>query len=266
MKLKNLKRSEMIKIAVAVTLLFIAGFYLIAHLATIFGRPTSNAVAFYQVFRPAGINPRRPVSANNPVDPSSKFASVTYKFADARGTVDVISYPHDATRALEVRTAKPGRAGRPPWLGKVKAISDPVRQALMFAQLRGPWLMRRWLLDAHLNAGQMQSVALAQQQFRTSMNALVQSEQQGLIDSSLLDRLKKRLKTFLTDSGSVSKAGAKRRAARKVIALGRRYAAKIQLQRTAYLTTYLNAVIGQLTDQEKSVLAARITPILRRFN
>lgn len=266
MKLKDLKRSEAIKIAVAVILLLIAGFYLISHLATIFGRPTSNAVAFYQVFRPAGMNPRYPVSANNPVDPSSKFASVTYKFADTLGTVDVISYPHDATRALEVRTAKPRRRGRPPWMWKVTAISDPVRQALMFAQLRGPWLMRRWLLDAHLNTSQMHAVTLDQQQYRTSIDTLVQSEQQGLIDSALLDRLKERLNTFLTAPGHISKAGAKRRAARKVMELARRYAAEIQAKRNKYITTYFDAVIGQLTDQEKSALAARMAPILHRFN
>lgn len=266
MKLQDLKRPDTIKVALAVLLILIAGFYLVAHLRSLFGRPTSDAVAFYQVFRPAGVNPFRPISAANPANPSSKFATVTYKFADVQGAVDVIDYPSDPTRALDVRIQRAAAPGVPSWVRQVKAISDPAGQALMFAQLRGPWLMRRWLLDAHLSKSQMSIVALDQQNFQTSMAMLTQSQQQGLVDPELLAQIQKALKVFLKTAGDVSKAGPKRQAARKVMVLARRYGSELQEHRTEVISHYVNKIIGQLSDPEKSALAARIAPIMRRFN
>jgi hypothetical protein len=265
-KVKDLKRPETIKVGIAVLLILIAVVYLVMHLGALFGRPISNAVAFYQVFRPAGVNPYRPISAANPANPSSKFATVTYKFADAHGTVDIVYYPSDPTRALAVRIQRPRTPGQPYWVQQVKAISDPAGQALMFAQLRGPWLLRRWLLDAHLSKSQMAAVTLDQQQFQSAMAMLAQSQQQGLVDSALLARISKALKVFMKAPGDISKAGSKRQDARKVMELGREYAAEIQARRIKKMTDYVDTVIGQLSDQEKSVLAARIAPIMRRFN
>jgi hypothetical protein len=265
-KLQDLKRPETIKVAVAALLILIAAVYLVVHLSSLFGRPTSDAVAFYQVFRPAGVNPFRPISAANPANPSSKFATVTYKFADVQGAVDVINYPSDPTRAFEVRVDAVGKPGVPPWVQRVKAIDDPAAQALMFAQIRGPWLMRRWLLDAHLSKSQMTVVALDQQQFQNAMAMFAQSQQQGLVDPELLGRVQKALKTFLKTAGHVSKAGPKRQAARKVMALARQYGSEIQEHRTKLISQYVNKIVGQLSDPEKSALAARIAPILRRFN
>ncbi len=266
MQIKDLKKPETIKVGIAVLLIVMAVVYLIVHLGALFGRPTSNAVAFYQVFRPAGVNPYRPISAANPANPSSKLATVTYKFADTQGTVDVVYYPRDSTRALEVRIQRPRTPGQPAWVRQVKAVSDPAGQALMFAQLRGPWLLRRWLLDAHLSKSQMAAMALDQQQFQSAMAMLTQSEQQGLVDSDLLGRISKSLKIFIKESGDVSKPGIKRQDARRVMELGREYANEIQQERLKKITDYVDTVIGQLSDQEKSVLAARIAPILRRFN
>ena len=265
-KLQDLKRSETIKVALAVLLILIAGVYLVVHLRSLFGRPTSDAVAFYQVFRPAGVNPFRPISAANPANPSSKFATVTYKFADVQGAVDVIDYPSNPTRALDVRIERAATPGVPPWVREVKAISDPAGQALMFAQLRGPWLMRRWLLDAHLSKSQMSVVALDQQKFQTSMTMLAQSQEEGLVDPELLGRVQKALKVFLKTAGDVSKAGPKRQVARKVMALARQYGSEIQEHRNKAISRYVNKIIGQLSDPEKSALAARIAPIMRRFN
>ena len=266
MKLNDLKRPEMIKAALAVLLILFAGIYLAVHLGSLFGRPTSNAVAFYQVFRPAGVNPYRPISAANPANPSSKFATVTYKFADAQGAVDVVNYPSDPTRALAVKLQRAGKPGVPAWVQQVKAVSDPAGQALMFAQLRGPWLMRRWLLDAHVSKSQMNVLALDQHDFQTSIAMLNQSQQQGLVDPGLLGRVQKALKTFLKTKGHVSKAGPRKDAAVRVITLARRYAALVQARRTRALSKYVAKVMDQLSDQEKSALAARIAPIMRRFN
>lgn len=265
-KLIDLKRPDMIKAAVAVLLTLFAGIYLVVHLGTLFGRPTSDAVAFYQVFRPAGVNPYRPVSAANPANPSSKFATVTYKFADALGAVDVVSYPSDSTRALAVKLQRTGRPGVPAWVQQVKSISDPAGQALMFAQLRGPWLMRRWLLDAHLSKDQMNVVTLDQQAFQTSMAMLNQSQQEGLLDPDLLRRIKNALQAFLKSKGHVSKDGPRKDAAIKVMTLARRYAAMVQARRAKAISKYVAKVMDQLSDQEKSALAARIAPIMRRFN
>ncbi len=265
-KLIDLKRPDMIKAAVAVLLTLFAGIYLVVHLGTLFGRPTSDAVAFYQVFRPAGINPYRPVSAANPANPSSKFATVTYKFADARGAVDVVSYPSDSTRALAVKLQRATRPGVPAWVQQVKSISDPAGQALMFAQLRGPWLMRRWLMDAHLSKDQMNVVTLDQQAFQTSMAMLNQSQQEGLLDPDLLKRIKNALQAFLKSKGHVSKDGPRKDAAIKVMTLARRYAAKVQARRAKAISKYVAKVMDQLSDQEKSALASRIAPIMRRFN
>ncbi|MGC8625559.1 MAG: hypothetical protein ACP5I8_05340 [Phycisphaerae bacterium] len=265
MKLQELKKPEVLKSAIAVMLILIACVYLFSHWRVLWGRPTSNAVAFYQVFRPAGVNSYRPVSAANPANPSSKFATLTYKFADTRGAVDVIEYPHDATHALEVRVEHLQKRGRPPWLGQVQAVSNPARQALLFAALRGPWLMRRWLLDAHLRPTQMNAVNQARQEFQSSMAMLAQSQQQGLIDADLLRRIKESLQKFLTMSGAVSKAGPKRQAARQVMTLARRYAAEIEKRRAQVVSAYINKIIGRLSVQEKEALAARIAPIMRRW-
>jgi hypothetical protein len=265
-KLIDLKRPDIIKAAVAVLLILFAGIYLVVHLGTLFGRPSSDAVAFYQVFRPAGVNPYRPISPANPANPSSKFATVTYKFADVQGAVDVISYPSDPTRALAVKLQRATRPGVPAWVQQVKAVSDPAEQALMFAQLRGPWLMRRWLLDAQLSKSQMNVVALDQQAFQTSMAMLNQSQQEGLVDPNLLGRIKKALQAFLKTKGHVSKAGPRKDAAIKVMTLARQYAAVVQAQRAKAISKYVAKIMDQLSDQEKSALAARIAPIMRRFN
>ena len=266
MKLNDLKRPDLIKAAVAVLLILFAGIYLVVHLGAFFGRPASDAVAFYQVFRPAGVNPYRPISAANPANPSSKFATVTYKFADAQGAVDVVNYPSDPTRALAVKLQRAGKPGVPAWVRQVKSVSDPAAQALMFAQLRGPWLMRRWLLDAHVSKSQMNALALDQQEFQTSMAMLNQSQQQGLVDPDLLGRVQKALKMFLKTKGHVSKAGPRRDAARRVMTLARRYAALVQARRSRAISRYVAKIMDQLSDQEKSALAARIAPIMRRFN
>ena len=265
-KLIDLKRPDIIKAAVAVLLILFAGIYLVLHLGTLFGRPTSDAVAFYQVFRPAGVDPYRPISAANPANPSSKFATVTYKFADAQGAVDVVSYPSDVTRALAVKLRSASKPGVPAWVQQVKAVSDPAGQALMFAQLRGPWLMRRWLLDAHLTKSQMNVVTLDQQAFQTSLAMLNQSQQEGLVDPDLLGRIKKALQAFLKTKGHVSKAGPRKDAAIRVMALARRYAALIQARRTKAISRYVAKIMDQLSSQEKSALASRIAPIMRRFN
>ncbi len=264
-KLKELKKPEIIKIALAVILILIACVYLVSHWRILFGRPTSNALAFYQVFRPAGVNPYRPVSLENPVNPTSKLSTLTYKFADVHGAVDVIAYPHDTTRALAVRLERPRKRGRPPWLRQVRAISDPARQALVFAQLRGPWLLRRWLQDAHLSPTQLNTVTRAQRQFQSSIQALMQSQQQGLIDADLLRRIQESLRKFLTMSGTVSKTRPKRQAARRVMTLARRYAAEIEKQRAKIVSVYINKIMNQLSTPEKTALAARFAPILRRF-
>lgn len=266
MKLQDLKRPETIKVAAAGLLIVIAVVYLAIHLSSLFGRPASNAVAFYQVFRPAGVNPFRPISASNPANPSSKFATVTYKFADVQGAVDLINYPSDPTRALNVKIEPVTPRGVPPWVGQVKAVSDPAGQALVFAQLRGPWLMRRWLIDAHLSKSQMNVVALDQQQFQSALAMLAQSQQQGLEDPNLLARVQKALKEFLKMAGHVSKPGPKREAARKVMDLARRYAAEIQEHVNQVRSKFVSKILGQLSDQERSDLAARMVPIMRRFN
>ena len=265
MELDDLKLPEMIKLAVGGLLILLAVIYLGTHLSAMLGRQTSNAVAFYKVVRPAAVNPLLPVSNNNPIDPSSKYATLTYKFADARGSVDVISFPNAPHRALAVRVRPPESRGPPAWVGQVAALSNSVDQALMYAQLHGAARMRRWLEDAHISQSQSGEIALDQQQFESSMAMLEQSEQLDLVDAELLGQLKHALAVFLKAPGTMVHSGLKRQSARKVMALARRYGAKIASKRMKIMLTYIHAIRGHLSDQEKSILTARIAPIMRRF-
>ncbi len=223
--------------------------------------------AFGPVQKQVGIDPKLPVSAKNPADPSKTMMVTTFGCHDGR--LEVTEYmPESGLKAQFVFIPDRHRTSYDFYtnpMAKIDAISDPYKHTLTFAAYSAANNRPRQILGkADMDAKQLKSEKEIRQVMTDSMVLLDAGAKTGTYQGPMYEQVLTALKDFKAVPGDPAKDAAKARAAHKVLDLAMAYLNKLESDRFASVQKYVAAVDGILTADQKAKLGEMAKQLANR--
>ncbi|HVS73409.1 MAG TPA: hypothetical protein VHQ47_19440 [Phycisphaerae bacterium] len=220
-------------------------------------QPDRNIASWVEPRR-VGIDPSKPISANNPLDPTKSGVATLFNCYDGR--LEIIEYPPDSGLGMQLRF-EPDKRRKTFQLYKdptawISSIKDSYHRALTMAAYSAA--ARRPL--GVLNSASLTKAQLAQEKkARESMLGEIarfdEEAQAGVIEKPLYAALVSALTDFRKLPGDTLKSAPKAAAARKVVAAALAYMDAVEKRRLSAVNTYVAAVDKLLQDAQKPKVA-----------
>lgn len=247
-----IKKTE---IAFCTLFLAAAGFFVYRGMQT---PPDANVTAWVEDHSVA-VDSRKPLSAENPLDP--RRSHVTTIFANHDGRLEVTEYPAELNLKPLVKFRPDGRREayntfKSQW-DKVEKISDPARRAIAFAAyLAADGRPQNLLYRAGLDRDQLTKARDYYKVMNDAVVLLDEDVKQGNVEATLQDKLIAALAAYREYEGDVTHDPKKAALAAKVMSVGMQFSSKLQEKRAEAIDRYVEQTYTLLNDEQRKNIAS----------
>lgn len=242
-----------------------AAFFIYSRWDDIIGKPKDTTITVYQEFRRTPLDPKKPLSSSNPVDP--KKSPMVTTFACADGKLEVSQFPPATGLTPRLRFIADVRRKASVMYHNddvpLDEIPDACKRAIVHSA-RQVASGRGALIAGELDRDQR----VKEREARTKLTQTLATIQDNAGDGSLAPDAYKNflaaLENFSANTADLAKDDGKRALAREVIRLGLEYVAKTDAVRQAAIDQYVATLSNMITGEQRDRVAELGNRIINR--
>ncbi len=247
---------QKLQVGFVVLMLALSGFFFLRNSSA---PPDMTITSFTEPPRGVPIDPARPLSAKNPVDPTKSY-TVTV-FANFDGRLEIVEHASETSLPPDIRFKPDFRrlqyqTYQDP-MKQVDAITDPYKQTISRAAYSVALYHRALGLlgNADLDSAQLKSEKDLRQTMTDEVALIDESAKTGSFESDLYQKVFAALAEYRALEGDPTKDPAKAEAARKVMSLSLQYLNKVQKAKKESIDNYIVGIDNLLTSDQKAKLS-----------
>jgi len=260
----ELTTGQKVQIAFIVVILAISGVFVFK--AT--RRDFDTAINCYVFPRHVALDPNKPITpANGKNPPDPKKEQMVTEFVCADGKLDIIQFLNDAARAPVLTFTPETRIPNLVYqyyhdpMAPVAKITDPFQHALAYAAYRYVYGATLGLPKVSLlgqlgfNSEQLQKEASARTRMDDAIKVIDIQVQNGSYHRELMDKIMAALAAYMARAGDPMHDSAKADLARQVLLAASTYLNRVEQDKSALITTYMDAMAKVITpDQQQKLI------------
>ncbi len=263
----EIDRAKKIQLAVVLLMFGAAAAYLIVRWDSILGRIPDETVTVYKEFRKQALNPQKPISQENPIDP--KHSPLVLTFGCHDGRLEVMMY--EPSTGLPTRLnfvpdlMRPKYVYYEPTNAPLDDISNSCRRAIVasaraVAAGRGAAVVNAGSFDRDQRTKERD----ARQNLQNALTSARDSAADGTASPAYYKKFTESLEKFSANTGDINKDSAKQELARNVVRAGLDYVNRSRELENKAIDQYVSIVESMLNSEQKTKLAALGDRLLTR--
>lgn len=218
----------------------------------IIGKPKDDTVVVFQEMRRVPIDPKKPISSSNPVDP--KKSPLVATFACSDGKLEVSQYPPSTGLMPRLKFIADVRRGANNMLRHentpLDEIPDACKRAIVHSA-RNVAAGRGAPIAGELERDQRAKEKDIRQKLTQALATIQDNAADGSLAPDVYKKFLDALEKFNANTADMAKDSAKQALAREVIRDGLEYVAKIEAVRENAMDQYVTAVNNLLLPEQR---------------
>lgn len=242
-----------------------ASWFIYSRWDDIVGTPKDDAITVFQEIRRQAIDPKKPLSSTNPVDP--KKSPLVTTFACSDGKLEVSQFQQATGLSPRLRFIPDVR--RKAFVmyhyddTPLDEIPDACKRAIIHSA-RNAAIGRGVPVAGELDRDQRTKERDARQKLTQTLTTIQDNASDGSLAPEVYKKFLAALEKFNTNTADLAKDAAKRELAREVIRSGLEYVSKTETVRQSAIDQYVTTISNMLSSDQRQRVADLGNRIINR--